>query len=214
MKIKQRLRSDGAVLLALTLALLAQIPHAASVFYRLAPGGRLDIAQAIVYAVALEIAVLLFVMRGRRVVSGLFALGSIAVNLLYYFPEFGIAAAVLISAALPLAIALYSHEAAEDSSDEATQEYEVLRQEFDVLGEESAKTIARLESRAASLEQELAARAKELSALQRELVEPEPEPTYSCPYCGRDDFTSPQALGGHKGSCSRKPELVAANGHH
>ena len=107
------LRSDGAVLLALALALGAQVPHAASVFARLATdGGRLGMLHAAVYALALELAVLLFVMRGKRRTSVAFAFVSVLVNLAYYFPGYEIAAAVLVSVALPGAIALYSHETA------------------------------------------------------------------------------------------------------
>lgn len=134
------LKSDRAVLVFLAMALLAQMPHAASVFHRLANApawgtGTGDHAlwllgwlHAGVYAGALEGATLLFVMRGRMARAWLFALASMAVNVAYYWRA-GItgeemAQAGLICVMLPLAIALYSHEVARhaEATAEALQE--------------------------------------------------------------------------------------------
>lgn len=109
------LRSERAVILALTLALVAQMPHAGRLFLRHEEAtGYLALAQAAAYALALESAALIFVMRGRTVAAHVFAILSAATNLLYYAPALILsaesAAQVLMAVALPFAIAFYAHE--------------------------------------------------------------------------------------------------------
>ena len=118
-RINDFLRSEAAVLLLLALALLAQTPHTASVFHRLAPESSVSAlawVHAWVYAVALETATLVFVVRGQRPLAWGFALVSVAVNAAYYWrPGMGteqLLAAALVSIALPSAIAFYSHDVA------------------------------------------------------------------------------------------------------
>lgn len=116
------LKSPKATLIVLTLALLAQLPHAAEVF--MIAGGVHGVwgwLHGLSYAIALELAVLLFVVQERRNESYGFALVSVLVNLAYYAERvslFSVQAlpAWLISLALPVAIALYSHAIADDSS--------------------------------------------------------------------------------------------------
>jgi DNA-directed RNA polymerase specialized sigma24 family protein len=113
------LRSKIATLCVLVLALVAQLPHAAEVFMQ-AGGvhGRLATLHGAAYAMALELAVLLFVVQGHRRASYAFAGVSVLVNLAYYaervqlFSVQGLSA-WLISVALPVAIALYSHAVAD-----------------------------------------------------------------------------------------------------
>ena len=119
------LRSQVATLCVLALALLAQLPHAAWVFMQ--AGASHDATFGIIqklhgysYAIALELAVLLFVVQERRKESYGFAFVSVLVNLAYY-ANHGVnlasASALdewLISLALPVAIALYSHSLAGD----------------------------------------------------------------------------------------------------
>lgn len=110
------LKSPLATLVVLCSALLAQLPHAADVFRMIVMGSDwLAKLHSYTYAVALELAVLLFVVQRRNVESYFFAFVSILVNLSYYYLHgvalISIAAlpAWLISIALPLAIAQYSH---------------------------------------------------------------------------------------------------------
>ncbi len=110
------LRTPVATLVVLVAALLAQLPHAADVFRLVVHGdGWWQIAHSYSYAIALELAVLLFVVQRRNWESYLFAFVSICVNLAYYSLHgvnlFSVAAlpAWLISIALPAAIARYSH---------------------------------------------------------------------------------------------------------
>ena len=110
------LRTPIATLIVLVAALLAQLPHAADVFRLVVHGdGIWQILHSYSYAIALELAVLLFVVQRRNVESYLFAGVSVCVNLAYYALHgvnlFTVAAlpAWLISIALPAAIARYSH---------------------------------------------------------------------------------------------------------
>jgi hypothetical protein len=133
------LKSSNATLVVLVLALFAQIPHAADVF-RLIPfilsGDEQDalawyqyvlpFVHSYLFAVALELAVLLFVVRHKQYESYGFAAASVAMNLAYYHLHgvglFSTSAipAWLVSFSLPAAIALYSHAVA-DAQDEQPQ---------------------------------------------------------------------------------------------
>lgn len=119
------LRSKIATLCVLVLALVAQLPHAAEVFMQAgAVRGWWAVLHGGAYAMALELAVLLFVVQGHRAASYAFAGVSVLVNLAYYAERVSLlsvhgASAWLISIALPVAIALYSHAVA-DAADSAT----------------------------------------------------------------------------------------------
>ena len=122
-RVNSFLRSEAATLALVIVAIAAQGPHAAEVFLRLAPhGGWLGILHATLYAIALELATLVFVVRGRQRLAWLFAFVSVAVNFVYYAGNdlqpaqwFG---GALVSLALPVSIAFYSHEVA-DAAGEA-----------------------------------------------------------------------------------------------
>ena len=116
------LRTPIATLIVLCAALLAQLPHAADVFRMIVGGvGWPAVLHGYAYAIALELAVLLFVVQRRDAESYLFACVSILVNLSYYalhgIQLFTVAAlpAWLVSIALPAAIARYSHLLVEES---------------------------------------------------------------------------------------------------
>lgn len=118
-------------------ALLAQAPHAAAVFARVAPHGAewerwASIIGAIVYAVALESATAYFVWRNQRKWAIAFAAFSIAHNVAYYMPAEwtlilwgatlqwrNVAGSVLISISLPIAIAAFSHVQSESDHSSA-----------------------------------------------------------------------------------------------
>lgn len=138
------LRTQQAVLLLLILALLAQLPHTATVFHRIsttqsvstiggfALGTVYGWTLAYVAAISVELAVLMFVVRGRKWYSWGFAACSVLMNMFYYwkpawslwvFPlPIDFLAAILWSLILPVAIALYSHEIKhERDAEEQTQ---------------------------------------------------------------------------------------------
>lgn len=121
------LRTPLATLIVLVAALLAQLPHAADVFRLAVHGdGIWQVMHSYSYAIALELAVLLFVVQRRNVESYLFAAVSVCVNLAYYALHgvnlFTVAAlpAWLISIALPAAIARYSHLIVDAAQSDAT----------------------------------------------------------------------------------------------
>ena len=129
MNIISWLRTPTATLIVLCSALLAQLPHAADVFRLVVVGeGLWPTLHSYTYAIALELAVLLFVVQRRNVESYLFAGVSILVNLSYYHLH-GVALwtveaapAWLISIALPAAIAQYSHLIADATDEHAAQD--------------------------------------------------------------------------------------------
>jgi hypothetical protein len=121
------LRSPIATLAVLVTALVAQLPHAADVFRLAVSGEGLGATlHSYSYAVALELAVLLFVVQRRNVESYLFAFASICINLAYYalhgvnLASIDAAPAWLISVALPVAIARYSHGLVDAAHDAAS----------------------------------------------------------------------------------------------
>ena len=114
------LRSQSATLSVLGLALIAQMPHAADVFRLIVHcDGVQATAHSYTFAIALELAVLLFVVQNRQAESYGFAAVSIAMNLSYYYLHgvqlFALASipALLVSVSLPAAIARYSHAVVE-----------------------------------------------------------------------------------------------------
>ena len=114
------LRTPGAMLAALVLALIAQLEHTAQVFMLVvgASGWQAQL-HAYAFALAVETAVLLFVLAGHKRISYAFALATFATNLSYYAMA-GVdllsvqgAPAWLMSLLLPAAIVGYSHTIAE-----------------------------------------------------------------------------------------------------
>ena len=123
-------RANWAAILLFS-ALLAQAPHAAWVFLRIAPHDdapgfsvaiALAILGAIVYAIALEGATAYFVWHNAGRIAVAFTVFSFLHNVAYYMPiEWGVNAwgawltvrfilsMLLISASLPIAIAAFSH---------------------------------------------------------------------------------------------------------
>lgn len=115
-KILNSLRSPGAMMIALVLALFPQGEHTAQVFMYFSHDASAN-AQLFAYAfaAAVEVAVLLFVLAGHKGISYTFAAASFATNMVYYAIG-GVAllsAAVwpvlLLSALLPGCIMGYSH---------------------------------------------------------------------------------------------------------
>lgn len=192
------LRSDNALLVLLALALAAQTPHTAALFHRLAPAadGALVYAgwlHAWAYAIALESAILLFVMRGKTGISWGFAIASVLVNTGYYYtPELTLADALraaLVSLVLPGAIALYSHEVAHDESVAVA----------DTLSKPSVPEHEMIVSESHA-EHEVAS----LRVVAR------PVEAFGCVECGAT-FHSARALNGHVTGHKRRARQVAAD---
>ena len=119
-RILAALRSPGAMMLALVLALIAQGEHTAQVFAYFAHGGNNSAwLLSYAFACAVEVAVLLFVLRGHKLISYAFAGATFCTNLVYYWiggvALWSVAAlpVLLLSALLPACIVGYSHIIAE-----------------------------------------------------------------------------------------------------
>jgi hypothetical protein len=119
-----------AVLTFLSLALVAQIPHVAELVLHIV--GRYDwlaYIHAYIVATAFDGAILVFVTRQRTGLAWVFAIGSMLMNMGHYVPPVlarhatlaspqaivDIGAAMLLSIALPFALAQYSHVASDDT---------------------------------------------------------------------------------------------------
>jgi len=119
-RILDALRTPSAMLVALLLALVAQLEHTAQVFMQIVSASG-DGAQvhAYAFAVAVETAVLLFVLHGHRRISYGFAIATFATNLSYYamhgvdLTSIAGAPAWLMAGLLPAAIVGYSHTIAD-----------------------------------------------------------------------------------------------------
>ena len=119
-RILDALRTPVAMLLALVLALVAQLEHTAQVFMQVVDAhGIYAQVHAYAFAVAVETAVLLFVLAGHRRISYGFAIATALTNLSYYAMQ-GVdllsvqgAPAWLMSLLLPAAIVGYSHTIAD-----------------------------------------------------------------------------------------------------
>ena len=122
-RILESLRSPGAMMIALVLALLPQGEHTAQVFLYFshdASGNAQTLAYA--FAAAVEVAVLLFVLAGHKGISYTFAAASFATNMVYYaiggvaLLSVAILPVLLLSALLPGCIMGYSHTIAQHTT--------------------------------------------------------------------------------------------------
>ncbi len=117
-RILNALRSPGAMMIALVLALVAQGEHTAQVFAHFAHNSNAS-ALAYAFAAAVEVAVLLFVLKGHKYISYAFAIATFATNMVYYaiggidLLSVALFPVVLLSALLPGVIVGYSHTIAE-----------------------------------------------------------------------------------------------------
>lgn len=131
------IETRDAVLSFLTLALIAQIPQvAALVLHIVGSYDWLSYLHAYTFAVALDGAILIFVTRGQIGLAWVFAVGSMLMNAAHYMPPvvarhasllaptalIDVAGAILLSVALPFALAQYSHLAAGDGASETHEE--------------------------------------------------------------------------------------------
>jgi hypothetical protein len=131
-RILSTLKSSDATLGVLVLALIAQTPHAADVFRLIVhSNGIAAVVHSYCFAIALELAVLMFVVQKRHKESYCFAGVSVAMNLSYYhLHDVQLIAssalpALLVSVALPVAIARYSHAVADPHEAQPVQDAEL-----------------------------------------------------------------------------------------
>lgn len=126
-RILAALRSPGAMMLALVLALIAQGEHTAQVFAYFSHGAGSAQALSYAFAAAVEVAVLLFVLNGHKRISYLFAFATLCTNIVYYaiggidLQSVAVLPVLLLSALLPGVIVGYSHTIAETPHSTATE---------------------------------------------------------------------------------------------
>jgi Na+-transporting methylmalonyl-CoA/oxaloacetate decarboxylase gamma subunit len=117
------LRSEAFVFLTLLAVITSQVVHTMHLFETVrvfdlsfeVNGERITApnwAHAFVFAIAIESAILMFILNGKRLPSKIYAIGSLLTNLLYYkawtLPLSGMAASVLISSMLAGSIWFFS----------------------------------------------------------------------------------------------------------
>jgi hypothetical protein len=125
-RILDALRSPGAMMIALMLALVAQGKHTADVFTYFSHAGT-PVWLSYVFACAVEVAVLLFVLNKHKLISYVFAVATFATNMVYYaiggvdMQSVALVPVVLLSALLPGVIVGYSHTIAENTIKGETQ---------------------------------------------------------------------------------------------
>jgi hypothetical protein len=94
-KIIDFLKSETFVFLTLVCVLIAQIVHTMYIFERIRVVDLsfhvgdwhitvLNWTHALIFAVAIEAAILMFILNGKRLPSKIYAIGSFATNILYY----------------------------------------------------------------------------------------------------------------------------------
>ena len=128
------LRSPGAMMVALILALFPQGEHTAQVFLYFSHD-RSNNAQffAYAFAAAVEVAVLLFVLAGHKRISYMFAGASFLTNVVYYaiggaaLLTVSVLPVLLLSALLPACIMGYSHTIAEKPKNGVGQPIKVAK---------------------------------------------------------------------------------------
>src|SRR5688572_20691614 len=94
-KIIDFLKSETLVFLTLVFVLVAQIVHTMYIFERIRVADMsfqfegwhitaLNWTHALIFAVAIEAAILMFILNGKRLPSKIYAVASFATNILYY----------------------------------------------------------------------------------------------------------------------------------
>jgi hypothetical protein len=100
------------IITTITFALLTQITHASEVFYSISRHTTLDYIVSWIFAISLEMSILIFTLIGKRNTAIFFACVSWTINLLYYWFSFGFTQKFVsmnvISLIIPLTIYFYS----------------------------------------------------------------------------------------------------------
>lgn len=140
-KLLEYIRGIHGIAIASFLSLFVMIFHSAWVYEALThytDWKWLSLLQAGAFAIAVDMAVLIFVLRGRKRLSMVFSILQIGMNLMYYYSHvesgFEWFTAMFISVVLPLAIAAFSHEIATDRLDceEEKENFRLDMIEYDI----------------------------------------------------------------------------------
>lgn len=151
-KLLEYIRGIHGIAIASFLSLFVMIFHSAWVYEALThytDWKWLSLLQAGAFAIAVDMAVLIFVLRGRKRLSMVFSILQIGMNLMYYYSHvesgFEWLTAMFISVVLPLAIAAFSHEIATDRLDpeEEKRDWQVFQNDLQTLKEEQENSHSR-----------------------------------------------------------------------
>lgn len=140
-----KLNITQIIKLAVIFALMTQISHASYVFRVIARGDSvlINTVSSYIFAVALELAIYIFTMKGKKQVALFFALISTSINLLYYFYEPSLSrefiGMLVISPIIPMTIWFYSDLIKEDNLSEVMIEQPEIQppREIQVVEDES-----------------------------------------------------------------------------
>lgn len=131
----QRLKGNDFALLVAVLSILAQTPHTYFVMHSLSHpelDPALRVAQAMLTALVLDMALLFYTVRNRSSITWYFAISQIFINVYYYYTTVSISEqmipAVIISVMLPVSIHFYSQELKEEVHAKAEPEQAVHAQ--------------------------------------------------------------------------------------
>jgi hypothetical protein len=174
-KLLEYIRGIHGIAIASFLSLFVMIFHSAWVYEALThytDWKWLSLLQAGAFAIAVDMAVLIFVLRGRKRLSMVFSILQIGMNLMYYYSHvesgFEWFTAMFISVVLPLAIAAFSHEIATDRLD---SEEEKRDSQLDTLTE-TQKTTYDLYCQQSEILHSLTEKVKEFESVIQDRVEP------------------------------------------
>lgn len=161
-KLLEYIRGIHGIAIASFLSLFVMIFHSAWVYEALThytDWKWLSLLQAGAFAIAVDMAVLIFVLRGRKRLSMVFSILQIGMNLMYYYSHvesgFEWFTAMFISVVLPLAIAAFSHEIATDRLDDKEEkenfrldmiEYDIKVLQANILtgAEDNGQTLSKI----------------------------------------------------------------------
>jgi hypothetical protein len=131
------LRSTGMIIFVVALCLLPQIISSASIFVSLSKFDKDSILRILsgLASIPLELAILLYVIRGKKNLSYFFCGISITMNVLYYWESpdnmKSFLSMLVIAVSLPIAIAFFSEEINQDKAKESEQKaIDYLHAEF------------------------------------------------------------------------------------
>lgn len=115
------MKTTSFIKTAMIAALLTQVTHAATVFLLISKtqNSIIDVVLSYVFAISLELSIYIFTLSKKKKPATIFAVISIAINVLYYWNfnvfDFSFYASLIISITIPATIWSYSELLHEDN---------------------------------------------------------------------------------------------------
>jgi hypothetical protein len=122
------LRSAPFALIVAIISMLVQTPHSFTAFYNTsAIRGSWGIAQALTFAIVIDLAILFYTLRRRQDIAVLAAVVMFVINAYYYYSAWGIswsfAFGCFLAAIIPVSVYYYSEEIDEEKVDDQADRY-------------------------------------------------------------------------------------------